>query len=241
MSRHKIYLAGFPRSGTTWATWLLAGTLNCPAYGWSESANDFAAEGHERPNQEWGVYRGHFRPAEDGGAALARLNINKVREDGDYIVLQVRDPRDVAVSAAQYWGTDIDQGVSRVVESKNPANMTWQRYITQWLESGFPFALMQYEYLIEDCVGTLEATFDALGIEIDKGRLPGVVERNTFATRYKNRLQPRRRFITNNFYWRGQVGQWRTYLPHEQRFRMEPLTPLLMRLGYETDPEWWSK
>jgi hypothetical protein len=93
----KIYVVGYPKSGNTWLTRLLADVLHCPAgTGMShddqrEIAIDVNQElGVDENNAEYKILKTHFLPEE---------LVKRIDPDPRYIVYIKRDFRDVIISA----------------------------------------------------------------------------------------------------------------------------------------------
>jgi hypothetical protein len=89
-----IIVAGYPKSGCTWATRLVAELVGCPVAGfWQRGKNEIAIEGQERVS-DFRVYKSHHQLAE----LEARPN-----DPATWIIYILRDPRDIALSGANYF------------------------------------------------------------------------------------------------------------------------------------------
>jgi len=88
-------IAGYPKSGTTWASRLLAELIGCPAVGfWGMPyAVDIVSEGRERTSPHR-CYKAH--------QPFHVLNMSASGTDTPQLVYIVRDPRDVIVSGSYY-------------------------------------------------------------------------------------------------------------------------------------------
>lgn len=93
MNKNNIIIAGFPKSGTTWACRLIAELINCPVEGFwlYPDHEEIAIEGKDRTSK-YCCYKSHHTYSELG--ALKK---------SDSIIYIVRDPRDVAISSADYF------------------------------------------------------------------------------------------------------------------------------------------
>lgn len=89
-----IIVSGFPKSGNTWATRLVAELVGCPVVGfWQSKHFEIACEGSDRES-EFRCFKSHASPdrlVKDTSASLAKR------------IFVVRDPRDVAISGTDYF------------------------------------------------------------------------------------------------------------------------------------------
>jgi hypothetical protein len=90
----KVIIAGYPKSGCTWATRLVAELIGCPVGGfWPGNEKDIASEGQNRVS-DYSCHKAHHQINELG------INLG----DPDHRVIYVlRDPRDIAISGAHYF------------------------------------------------------------------------------------------------------------------------------------------
>lgn len=87
----KILIAGYPKSGTTYVSRLVANVLSSPLVGyWGSNHNEIARTGLDRSGP-FRCYKGHQHYNE--------LNQQSI----DKLIYVVRDPRAVTVSAAHYF------------------------------------------------------------------------------------------------------------------------------------------
>ena len=92
-----IIVVGYPKSGCTWVTRLVAELVGCPVAGfWRSGKKEIAVEGEDRAS-EFRCYKSHHQ--------LAELGIEP-NDPGTFIVYVLRDPRDIALSAANYFEFD---------------------------------------------------------------------------------------------------------------------------------------
>jgi hypothetical protein len=247
-----ILVAGYPKSGTTWLTLMLADALNCPS-GASVPEQDhkeIATSGENRPGP-YIVRKGHFKLVNnDSGPAVPRPHKLAWKQITDEkVVLIVRDPRDIVVSHAHYWGRTIDQAIDRVL---SPGKLgSWSEYVEGWLNTRwltvndrkFNYHLVKYEKLVNN---TRHETFWICDFSINSSRnlkavvcrLDAAVYRHSFANRRKWIQQhgdtlPRGKEFHLRFMRKGIAGDWVNVLSDEQCRRIvDDCEPTMERLGY---------
>src|SRR5262245_10669587 len=107
MTKRRVLVAGYPKSGNTWLTRLTAELLGAPVKGfWKEPDNDeIAVEGQTRVS-DIEVYKGHH----SYGAMRRDFSLADV-------VYVVRDVRDVAISGAHYFSFKPPSWFGKVTQS----------------------------------------------------------------------------------------------------------------------------
>jgi hypothetical protein len=96
MPKTKIIIVGYPKSGNTWITRLVAELIQCPVAGfWKTppSYTEIAVEGSNRKS-EFECYKSHLS---------YQSLIKDSRQDKLKLIFVVRDPRDIAISGASYF------------------------------------------------------------------------------------------------------------------------------------------
>ncbi len=93
--KKNIIIVGYPKSGTTWLSRLVAELVSCPLQGdWGfEDLNAPYKEGQNRTS-EFQVFKSHHTFQEIKSAS--NLDIHK-------IIYIIRDPRDVVISGVHYF------------------------------------------------------------------------------------------------------------------------------------------
>ena len=196
----EITVAGYPRSGNVWLCRLLGDALDVPVIGGS-----LAAEGQERSSP------GYVRQAHLWVGKGHHLNT----EVTDGFITIVRDPRDVAVSAAAFWGWTIDEALDKMIEGPGPLELPpWKVFVESWQS----VPMVRYEDLWTNPKSVLSSL-----VQSDKS-LDEVIERQSFAVkreemRYRGNKYPFGRKAQKNHLRQGGMGEWREVLSTEQKNR----------------------
>lgn len=148
-----IYVAGYPKSGNTWATRLLGEIIGCPTGG-KDAVSDWteiATEGKNRKSS-YVVRKGHFIVDSSDEAPLIKPRSWRLRYKNlgmDKIVFVVRDPRDIAVSGAHHWNVPVAGFLRNMITGTGGVRAfpPWDIYVADWLTSKCPIFVLQYEDL----------------------------------------------------------------------------------------------
>lgn len=249
----EIIVVGFPKSGNTWLSRLLGDALDLPITG-IEKAIPLAADQQERHGD--GVIRQlHLVPSDDvdekryPGFVSSPWTINPKQHNGQHVIHIIRDPRDVAVAVNEYWEiNDLDKTISEVIKDGAwPLWGTgWAQYLTMWRSSTLPHIETRYEWLHADTAMEIRRLCDWMGVRIVKP-LDEVIQRQSIDVK-RQALKD----TDDNAIWlphgkgaqlknlrAGRVGDWRTtFTPDHDNLAHEAFGPLLIDLGYESDPAW---
>jgi len=242
-NRRTVYVAGWPKSGSSWFAWLLGDALDCPVGAWNSNNDerDFATEGRHRKGP-FVVRRGHFRLVDDEGGPAAlgvcRLAWKNLTDEAVFYI--IRDPRDVLVSAAHYWGRHLAERLDWMI-SGHETHGNWNDTINEWLDAPFKRTLMRYEVLVADCPTALHHALVDAGLPRSLASLKETCMRQCFNQRRRSlAARPGGRFIPEAFFWKGQAGSWKGRLDCDMGKQIEEhFGATMRRLGYEDDPEWW--
>ncbi len=163
----------------------------------------------------------------------------------------VRDPRDVAVSYAHYFGVDIDKAIEtmadrsyRVAAKTDSCHFhlpqtysSWSEHVLSWIDrSGLSPLVLRYEDMVADMGLALRQVSDLLGWTSSAAAIEGAVASTRF-----DRLQAQERAVgfqevmlkERPFFRQGKAGTWRDVLSATQVARLERDHGAVMaRLGY---------
>jgi len=228
-----MFFAAYPKSGTTWARFVLFEML-------SGKDSGFKATNQQMPGI--GLHTNALRLLPNGGRLIATHEF--YRKDYHRAIYMVRDSRDVLLSeyaflsALEYYRGDLDSFVKTFLFTCVSAYGPWHKNVTSWLDS--PIAqngnllLVRYEDLRKDPVPLFAQMADFLGVNVNEERIKLAVENNSIQNmRQKEDREPVRASIKGRFVRDGKVRGWLSKLtPAQVQLIDEHAGSTLLRLGY---------
>src|SRR5262245_34439479 len=252
MAKRRVLVVGYPKSGNTWLTRLVAELLSAPVRGfWSEpSSTEMAVEGTERVS-DFEVYKGHH----SYGAMRRDFNLADV-------VYIVRDVRDIAISGAHYfefatpsWFGKVTLGARRLTSAARQESLEairtcgmiltladgnreinpwcahpWDEHIYAYLDAGA--CIIRYEDLLAAPERECRRILAHFGVERSAVQIGHAIATQSFDAAKK-------RFLAQGddtraaFLREGRAGAWSTRLSSAQRqFCRERFGTMLTHLGY---------
>ncbi|WP_026261148.1 sulfotransferase domain-containing protein [Kiloniella laminariae] len=144
----------------------------------------------------------------------------------------VRDPRDVAISAADHFGVSIDESIEILAKETSKSDRaiyevynSWSNHVKSWTQIPHK-TLMVYRY--EDLLEKPEETFGAisrkLGITKDEARIQRAITHSSFKVLQK--IEEEEGFTeksrnSERFFRAGKSGQWQSVLTDKQVKQIE--------------------
>lgn len=244
------YIIGYPRSGNTLLTQFLSFAFAAPNYS-------------VYPTGEARYFSRRFHERAPGHAVFVKDHVLHSEYLDDEILSPVRDGRISTVSLARYLYAEgsnpfVRRGELADFLSYVAARMPYgfwgehTRSLLQARDRGARIRLVRYEDIFENYQRLL-----ALARELAVGQpVPCVNEDGyiAFVARWRNRLAlkpqwseglalPEDSFIPRNWSIGGETIDWRSAFDAPARRRFHDLggTEMLIRLGYETDENWWRQ
>ena len=254
-----IIIVGYPKSGNTWVTRLVAELVGCPVVGFLDSDhNEIAREGLHRKS-DYQCFKSHHQLHE---LRSIKTNIKK-------IIYVVRDPRDIAISGSRYFhfkrwpvlinfiytfpkgegiynlflkrfimpsGYRINRMVHAVIYGSKEIHrwirISWASHLKPYMEEQCFF--VKYEDLLDEPERECKRIITFLGLERDERQIREAIEKQSFHNK-KAEFFKNNESAKANFMKVGKKEQWRKVLSKTQKkmFR-EMLTDELNQLGYYT-------
>jgi hypothetical protein len=238
-----IFVASYPRSGSTWLRFLLFEAL---------TKQDAGFEDVNRYIPDVGGQSGAVDLLPRGGRLIKTHEA--FRPDYRRAVYIVRDPRDVALSEyayqkAQGWiDCTFDEFLDCFVRGTVNGYGSWQQHAQSWLDS--PLAstgnllVIRYVDLRKETKTHLLEIMSFLGVEPDPQVIEAAVQNNNMQNMRKkeertpqigydprtNSIAEEKRFVRS-----GSVGGWRERFTPEQLAKIPSVwAPMLSRIGYES-------
>ena len=254
----KIIVVGYPKSGCTWATRLVAELVGCPVAGfWGSDKAEIAVEGTERVS-DYRVFKSHHQLAELGAAP---------DDPATHLLYILRDPRDIALSGARHFACDRfpkllalfralprgeklyrhtlypllvrqDYRLERMTDAllhgsaavHNWLKISWREHWRPYEKAGVP--IVRYEDLLASPENECRRVLAHLGLERAPGDIATAIEHQSFA-RKKQTLLDQGETGRAKFLRAGTSEQWREKLPpHLQTRFAEGVGHDLARWGY---------
>ena len=230
----RVAVLGYPKSGNTWLTRMVAETLSCPAIGfWGRPKNRDISMHEGNWSSPYRVFKAHQTLSSIG------------KHLPDKIIYVMRDPRDVACSAAHYFSiaryreqVDPDADIYSAATDTISHGGVWPHSEQSWSDHVVSYEtskafFVKYEDLVADAAGVLEKIAEHIGAVIRDGHINTVVEKYTFQ-KMKERGEQGKDRISGQFVRKGMPQGFKDELTAEQIAIIERANgETMQRHGYE--------
>jgi Sulfotransferase domain len=257
--RCNVIVVGYPKSGNTWVTRLVAELLGCPVAGfWAKQSAEIAVEGSDRQSP-FACWKAHY----------PYRKLSRFKEfPAARVINVVRDPRDIAISGAHYFnfppkstllrriaaaipgrrkfqGTHFDDTERRVnlmiralLRGETSGDEKWRRWLSvPWRDHVEAYRdhgtfMIRYEDLLDGPEAECLRILDYLGVTRSQEDVRRAIDRQSFdsaRSRFAHLGDARRL----KFLREGKKEQWRLGLTRNQKLIFDrELGDCLQRFGY---------
>lgn len=209
--------------------------------GWIRSIRNFVIDGANYAHP--GLGSNHYLVVKEPNGSQGAPLIMEALPEGRMILL-IRDPRDVVASVMDgsregswlYERKDDSHWKERALADNNPNAYVRKRANIYLRHAGSakkaydahkgPKALVRYEDLVADTLGTMREMYARLGIAVDEKQLEKVVEKHSWEN------IPEEKKGEGKFYRKGKAGTWGDDLTEEQARKIEEITAPLFNEFY---------
>lgn len=194
-----------------------------------------------------------FIKIHDAFILSTRDGLPRVSEEGvKQAVYFVRNPLDVALSMANHIGKPVDTAIDKyianragafVTKSNSPYSQfrqplgTWSMHVESWLTNpSFPVHFIKYEEMKENPFETFKRAVEVLDLDITDEQISRAIEETRFENLQRKEKEQgfrEKQIPSSAFFFRGQVGRWKTELTEEQVEKIRNANePMMRRFGY---------
>lgn len=247
-----IFVAGLPKSGTSWLESMLA---SFPGYHDVIIPESIDYERTHGGSHDYDLPRDMFSRFADM-LVISKMHVHGSKHNADVLrdagvpyLVMYRDLRDVAVSYVFYvrrtpWHPEHPhykklspaEGLQRFSDTLLPKYVQWVR---SWHANRDPGKSMElrYEQLLEDPKARMMDVANHFGLTLEPAELDRIVEANSFAKQSAGRESERRG--NQSFFRKGVAGDWANHLTGALKDNYKRvLGTFLIEFGYEKDESW---
>ncbi|NNC84988.1 MAG: hypothetical protein HKN75_02835 [Bacteroidia bacterium] len=237
MAKQKIIIVGYPKSGNTWITRLVAELVQCPVVGFLYSdLFETAIEGLDRQS-EYECYKSHHQWHE----------LNDEDKQNAKIIYVLRDPRDISISGRPYffaWQSLIETGKNtlpirlinwlyratpfadaKAQQLMNKAifygeekvhqwcKVSWNDHLTPYLEKDNVLKI-KYEDLLDDTFNGSKNILNFIGIKKNEEEIKEAIEYQSFYKASKRHKKHNSDMASH--FGQGKKEQWRIQMKNSE-------------------------
>ena len=278
-NRNMIWLASYPKSGNTWFRIFLSNLLSdkdeevdinalystpiaSSRYMFEES---LALESSCFSHDEIDMMRPDFYRNVSSEIAPGEKNYHKIHDaftknlNGEWIfppevtfcaLYFMRNPLDVAVSAANHFACTTDKSIENMndpqfalAESKYTLHaqlrqilLTWSEHALSWINSPVNVLVVRYEDMKFDTFNTFRKTVEFMGLDKTDEKIKDAINKSSFETLQKQEIQNGFKEKLQNaklFFRKGEAGDWRNHLsPSQVRKLLDSHSEVMELYGY---------
>lgn len=230
-----VFVIGYPKSGVTWLTRLVAEVLRAPVAGfWKQGKwhHDIASIGTEDRQSYYRVFKAHH--------TLPDLRRHLVPwPNPARMIYIVRDPRDIAFSARAYFSHHsahlpdaTEKEVARIIRDGERPDLDlvpWAMHVNQYVEGYIPF--VRYEHLLKAPRAYLAEVLRRIGLETTVDQIDAAVRAQEFSAKKAELLRGHDDEAKRHMRI-GKDHQYEAWQPADLKEITNWFEPTLFRLGY---------
>ena len=248
-----LFIAGLPKSGTTWLKKMIA---SYPGFHELLISDVAAYELATGGSHDYDLPTDIFSRLEDMLVVTkmhvhgSQHNVELLRAAGVSYVVLYRDLRDVAVSHLFYvqrtpWHPEhsvyvnlsVPEGLMAFAERTLLAYRDWVR---SWHENRDPKASLElrYEQMLADPMATMTRVAEHFELDSSPDRIRDIVDTHSFHRLSRGRSPGQE--SSGSFFRKGVAGDWTNHFtPKLKQIYRELIGDFLIEFGWEQDDSWW--
>ena len=222
-----IVIVGYPKSGNTWVTRLVAEIVECPVAGFLGSDHDEIAREGLRRKSEYQCLKAHHQLHE----------LRAFNPDNKKIIYVIRDPRDICISGSWYFKTEIKKMAHTILYGAEDGRwwcrIPWATHYKPYLKNNYFF--VKYEDIL--CEPVRECKRIAAFLELERGerQIQAAIKKQSFKNK-KNAFLKNNQIHKANHMRVGKKEQWKQELSDKYKTMFRKiLADDLSHFGYPTD------
>jgi len=243
--QHILFVAGLPKSGTTWMENMLASHPGItPIMPYQVTAHEMKY----KSSIDYDFPDGMFEPLKNGLFVLkmhsygSKHNVNILKKNKINYCIIYRDLRDAALShcfyvkstpwhpeCQEYRNFDIKECLKIFCSNRLDE---WINWIRSWRENRDKEHSIEitYEELLRNTTATFSKLVQLFELDNSNETIQVIIEKNRFSNMKKK---------DSNFFRKGVSGDWKNYFDDEIKgIFKDKAGDLLRELGYEKDLDW---
>lgn len=236
------FVCGFPRSGTTWVSEILADYLNLPRPRHYIFPIGFASVIHTHASAKSGLTN-CFYVVRDGRDAMVSLyfsTMNHMRRE-QYPAKR----RFTKLFGVNFDPNDVQNNLPLFLEDQfvrpSGASQHWGEHTLMWLDRAQntpnEVVLTRYEILLQNTTQEFNRVLAAMFDTVDDDLLLEAVNRQSFKRQLRRPQEQHQTFLRQ-----GQAGDWKSHFSQESAEIFDHYAgKALVELGYENDHRWLSE
>lgn len=259
-----IWITSYPKSGNTWMRFLIANYFFNKSKEFNFNIIDYIKKftteaGYDikdkppkdlkdiskkwvKIQRDWEIINGDVVFLKNHNANIEIEGTQFLDEMSTLAIIHIiRDPRDLVISASNFWKKDYDWVINKICNANNnimygsknnydlEVHGSWKTNFISWnkTKSKLPYILIRYEDLIDNCEKEFTSVVSFLskiiGFSPDEQQIKFSIENSQFNQLSLNEKKYGFKEVSKgqSFFYQGTSGQWKRYLSAKQVFKIE--------------------